>query len=78
MEEWNEYLRYGRPGEKCHIASTEKISKPVLQFTKDGIFIKEWPSGREVERVLKIPSSNISYVSKDFKRTAGKFRWKYK
>ena len=35
-------------------------SKKVLQYTKDGKFVKEWVSMMEVQRVLGYKSSNIS------------------
>ena len=34
-------------------------SIPILQFSKDGAFINEWLSAKEVERQLGIPQSNI-------------------
>ena len=56
---------------------SEKLSKPVLQYTLDGQFVKEYPSAREAER-------NGYYQSSVSKCCLGKqkfhkgFIWKYK
>jgi hypothetical protein len=51
--------------------------KPVLQFTKDNIFIKKWNSVREAEKELK--TKHISKVCNKYKsfKTSGGFIWKY-
>lgn len=67
----------------------EKNCKPVLQYDKEGNFIKEWPSTREIERQLGYSSGCISNccLNKIRKRTNGHFYvtqtaynfiWKYK
>lgn len=54
----------------------KSFSKPVLQYTKDGKFIKEWKSGMDVVRELGI---NHSYECCNGKqKTSGGFKWKYK
>lgn len=55
-----------------------KASKAVLQYTKDGIFIKEYYSIREAERQTEVNRSDISGCCKGKRKTAGKFIWKYK
>ena len=42
------------------------------------VFIKEWESGAEVERVLNIKRSSISQCLKNIIKTSGGFIWKYK
>ena len=59
-------------------AGIEKRSIPVLQFSKDGTFIKEWPSQNEAERQLGIPQSNICCCLKGHRKSAGGFVWRYK
>ena len=54
----------------------EKTSITVLQFSLDGKFIKEWVSGREAQRELKI--FDIHRVCNGYRKTAGGFIWKYK
>ena len=53
-------------------------SKPVLQFSKDGNFIRKWESAAEVERVLGYTAGNIRHCCKNRVRTAYSFVWKYK
>jgi group I intron endonuclease len=52
--------------------------KPVLQFTKEGVFIKEWESRGEAEKVLGIKGISNCCVRPDIYKTAGGFKWKYK
>jgi len=54
------------------------ISKPVLQFSKDNIFIKEWISGSCASNELNISQSNINLVCNNKRQTAGNFKWKFK
>jgi len=66
------------------INSGKNKTKPVLQFTKDGIFIREWNSITEASKSLKISNSDISTViHKGFKgkyqlKTAGGYIWNIK
>lgn len=53
-----------------------KISKPILQFSKNGVFIKEFPSVIEGKR--QTGCDHISEVCKNKRKTAGGFIWKYK
>lgn len=54
-----------------------KLSKTVLQYTLDGIFIAEYPSVNEVERQLGFDCSTISKVCRGIKNTHKNFVWKY-
>ena len=56
----------------------EKQSIPILQFTKSGEFIKEWPSLREAGRQLGISHKNICHCLKGRHKSAGGFIWRYK
>ena len=58
----------------------ERISRKILQYSKDGEFIKEWQSAVEVKRVLAINNSNIIQCCRGNPNhtTAGGFVWKYK
>ena len=79
--EWctSEYnINYGTHNERVSKAMTNgKLSKTVLQFTKSGEFIREWPSTRECER----NGFNQGEVSKccigEVKSHKG-YIWKYK
>ena len=55
-----------------------KLSKKILQFTKSGEFIQEWPSAYEAERELGIAQSNICSCCNGKLKSAGGFIWMYK
>ena len=55
---------------------SEKLNKPVLQYTKQGIFIKEYPSAISVCKDLGITS--ISRSLKNWSNNSKGFKFKYK
>lgn len=55
-----------------------KLSKPLLQFTKSGEFIQEWPSASEVERVLEFYIQGISMCCRGERKSYKGFIWRYK
>ena len=55
----------------------KKNSIPILQISKDGTFVKEWPSAREAERKLGIHQSSICNCLKGRYKSAGGFIWRY-
>lgn len=55
----------------------DKLSKTVLQFSKSGEFIREWPSAHEVERVLGYSQGYISNCCLKKYKSAYGFVWKY-
>lgn len=55
-----------------------KLSKSVLQFTKDNIFIRSWGSLSDVQRELNISQGNISMCCIWKYKTVGWFIWKLK
>jgi hypothetical protein len=52
--------------------------KPLLQYDKQGNFIREWSSGKEVSRILKVNRSSLSSTLTGKNKTAGGFVWQYK
>ena len=52
-------------------------SKKILQYTKSGQFIREWPSATEAQRELGIAKSGISKCCKGKYKSAGGYVWKY-
>lgn len=60
------------------IRNHKSMSKSVLQFDKNGNFIKEWISANEVGRILKLHQPNISRCCKGERKTCGGFIWRYK
>jgi hypothetical protein len=55
---------------------SNKNNKPVLQYTKDGEFIKEWKSAKEVCRHFNITSIHRSLIS--WNNNSKGFKWKFK
>ena len=69
---------------KHHTEETKKKirennpSKPVLQYSKDGIFIAEYPSTQEAERQTGCYHGSICNCCKGKLKSTGGFIWKYK
>lgn len=85
--EWCDYkynLNYGTRNKRI-AESNSKVqknnpqkSKKVLQFTKDGKFVKEWCSVKEIERVLGYAQPNISNCCNGKAKSSYGFLWRYK
>ena len=74
-----ENVNYGTGIDRCHNQLINgKCSKPVLQFTLDGILIKEYPSIKQVEREKGFDHSYIVKCCKGKLKTAYNYIWKYK
>ena len=56
----------------------KRMSIPVLQYSLDGEFIKEWDSAADVEREMNISRANISMCCKGQKKSSHGYMWKYK
>lgn len=52
-------------------------SKTVLQYTADGVFVREWPSTKEIQRCLGFANPNISACCLGKKETAYGYIWRY-
>lgn len=65
---------YGTRNERV----SEKLSKPLFQFTKTGEFIRDWSSVIEVERVLGYRRGSISSCCSGRYKSAYGYIWKYK
>jgi len=50
-------------------------AKKIKQFTKEGIFIREWDSSAEAERQLNIKKGNVSACIRGKLKLAGCFKW---
>ena len=64
-------------GKKYGAINGKKRSIPILQFSKDGTLIKEWPSLNEAGRQLGIAQQNICACLKGRYKSAGGFVWRY-
>lgn len=56
---------------------SEKRKIPVMQFSKDGVFVRSWESAKQVAEMLPVQASHISRVCKKQRKTAGGFIWRY-
>ena len=56
----------------------ENSGIPILQFTKDNQFIKEYRSAKQAERETGVKNDNICCCLKGKSKSAGGFVWKYK
>lgn len=65
-------------GKKYGRINGSKNSKPILQYSLDGKFIKEWASMHEVKRELAIDNCSIARCCKGKQKTAGHYIWKFK
>ena len=69
---------YGTINERIALAHTNgKQSKPVLQFTLDGEFVREWPSVGECGR-NGFNQGNIAACCRGLYESMYGFRWEYK
>lgn len=76
--EWCTY-RYNTlysPSIGCTINRND-MSQPVLQFSKDGEFIKEYPSVAEAARQLGVSATSISYACHGKSKHSHGFMWSY-
>ena len=74
--EWATYEENNNYGTiKERIAKTK--SKPVLQFTLDGEFVREWESTKETE-INGFNQSHVAACCRGERKSHKRFRWRYK
>lgn len=75
-------INYGTRNERMlktlKLIKSKFAPKEVLQFTKDGKFVNEYPSTKEAKRNTGIYQSNIVSCCNGRRNTAGGYIWKYK
>ena len=71
-------------GRKCSDETKNKLikshsyrTKKVLQYTIDGVFVREWSSLGEIKRTLRIKTSDISTCCHGKQKTAHGFVWRF-
>ena len=70
---------YGTRNQRVSEKNTNgKRSKPVLQYTKSGVFVREWKSTRDVQRNLNYSQGHISNCCNGKLKSAYNFIWKFK
>lgn len=56
----------------------KKLSKPILQYDKDGKFIKEYPSAKQAGKELGIGNTGITSCCTGHRKSCRGYIWKYK
>lgn len=78
-ESRNEWLKNNQDKLKDYIKNaTLSNCKPVIQLTKAGEFIKEWPSIKNAANELNIHCTGIGVAARGKIKTSGGFKWQYK
>jgi len=66
-------------GDNCHVCERKLANtKSVMQYSKKGVFIKEWFSSVEAGEALGMLRSTIQGVCTGKHQTAGGYMWTYK
>tara|TARA_R110000796_G_scaffold69117_5_gene157893 strand:+ start:7262 stop:7906 length:645 start_codon:yes stop_codon:yes gene_type:complete len=55
-----------------------KGTKPLLQYDKNNVFIKEWASATDASKATGINNGNISQCCRGIYKTSGGYIWKFK
>ena len=72
-------VRYGTGiKRRAKTQRTTQNCKPILQYTLDGVFIKEWPSLEEIRRITGYHPYCITNCCKGKQNKAYNYIWKYK
>jgi len=82
-KEWGNKISEAKKNKPQHTKESKKLiseknSKPVLQYDKQGNFIKEWKSQLEASKLLNINYQSINNCVKNISKTAGNFIWNIK
>lgn len=72
----NRYSVGRKPSESSVRLTIERQSKPILQYDRNGNFIKEYPSAEEAYRQTGIRHTDD--VANGKRKTAGKYVWKWR
>lgn len=75
-EKENEHIPVGHKGSRPDLKG--KGAKPVMQYAKDGTFIKEFPSIREAAESIGKYGADLTSCCKGKLKTAYGFIWRYK
>jgi len=70
--------RNGMYGKKHDTDALQKMKLPVLQYSLEGEFIKEWASAADIDRETKMLARSINRCAKGDRSTAYGYRWEYK
>jgi predicted GIY-YIG superfamily endonuclease len=59
-------------------AAAKVCGIPVLQYTKEGVFVKEWPSGKSAANHFKVSPFVLRRAAKGGRKSCAGFVWKLK
>jgi hypothetical protein len=81
--EWNSNISKAKKGKPQHTelgkrTIGDKNSKPVIQYDKEGNFIKEWESQLIASKILKINYKSINNCVMGMSKSSGNYLWKLK
>lgn len=76
--EWVKKVAESNKNRIVSIETREKKMLPILQYNKEGVFIKEWKSLSSASEYYKCVISNIANCLTNRSKTACGFIWKYK
>ena len=71
------YFKGKKQSNEIIVKRVEKLKKPIIQYTKEGNFVKAWDSIISAAKTLNICSQSINRCLKGKRPTAGNFIWKY-
>lgn len=82
-EEWNNNISKAKKGKPQHTelgkrTIGDKNSKPVIQYDREGNFIKEWESQLVASKILKINYKSINNCVMGISKSSGDYLWKLK
>jgi len=64
---------------KLHIITKPTSNgKKYLQYTKDGVFVKEWSAKKEIIEQLGVKPEHLYACCNGYRETCGGFIWRYK
>lgn len=64
-------------GQKRKERHPNRVKKKIIQYDKDGNFIRNWECAKDVKNELGIDNGDIGKCCKGKKNTAGGYKWKY-
>lgn len=73
----SEGLRGRKFSEEHKKRISHSLSRPIFMFTKDGDFIREFPSAKVAETELGISHSHISQCCTGKRMTTGGYKWSF-
>jgi hypothetical protein len=81
-DEYKEIFKLRKLGKKHTLSHIEKAAKskckPIIQYSIDGVLIKEWESSKKASSELGLSSGNLCCTLKGIQNSCGGYLWRYK